>query len=724
MAALVGLAEDLGRRQSIRCAPEGLDREQFCVRLPPRTRARAGVRVARQILTRLCEAGSEPAKVNLRASCRKLSGEDLIKAGGGTHHQARDWRAMTRMIFETALARDPSTPPARWKGYGLALASVALAAALRLALSPWLEERSAYLLFIAPIIVAAAFGGAGPALLALALGLVGGYWFGGQHVGWIQPLLFTAVGLLVLLTGREMARLRRRSSASDETAREHAADAGRMAHQLNLLIDGAAEYAIYMLDPQGAVVIWNAGAERLQGWSESEVIGQHTTVFYPDDAREKGKPEADLARARAQGRFEEEDWRLRKDGSEFLAHVSITALGGVDDGTQGYGVVVRDATDQRANERALRASANHLKSILSTVPDAMIVIDDHGAILSFSAAAERLFGYAEAEVVGSNISRLMPSPDRDRHDDYLGRYVETGERRIIGIGRAVVGLKRDGDTFPMELSVGEARGEGQRVFTGFIRDLTEQHRTQSKVEALQAELIHVARVSGMGAMASTLAHELNQPITAVANYVEAVRDLLANPDPDDTPMIREALGDAASEAMRAGHIVRRLRDFVARGEVEKTVENLAGLVEESIALGLIGARQSGVEAKVDLDPTCTGVLVDKVQIQQVLINLARNAVEAMADSASRKIWVSSRCIDMGTVQLTVADTGPGVSPDIADQLFTAFVSTKSDGMGLGLSICRTIVEANGGRIWFEPRPDGGSQFHFTLVRAEPEQTDV
>ncbi|UAL09179.1 PAS domain S-box protein [Caulobacter segnis] len=505
--------------------------------------------------------------------------------------------------------------------------------------------------------------------------------------------------------------------------RRDAAPAGAAAHQLNLLIDGAAEYAIYMLDPKGDVLIWNAGAERLKGWAEAEILGQNTAVFYPEDAKDRDKPAADLARAREQGRFEEEDWRVRKDGSEFLAHVSVTALRDGGGKLEGYGVVVRDATDQRASERALRASANHLQSILSTVPDAMIVIDDHGLILSFSAAAERLFGYAEADVVGANIRVLMPSPDRERHDSYLQRYVETGERRIIGLGRVVTGQRRDGSTFPMELAVGEAKGEGQRVFTGFIRDLTERYRTEAKLETLQAELIHVSRVSAMGAMASTLAHELNQPITAVANYVQGVRSLLTRHEPDDLPMILEALDDAVSEALRAGHIVRRLREFVARGEVDKTAHDLSALVRESMTLGLVGARVHGVEAEVSLDPAIGRVLVDKVQIQQVLVNLARNAVEAMADSPEHRLWFSSQAQEGGLVRLTVADSGPGVPHDVIDGLFSAFVSTKSEGMGLGLSICRTIVEAHGGRIWFEPRPGGGSQFHFTLVRAEPEQVD-
>jgi two-component system sensor kinase FixL len=365
-----------------------------------------------------------------------------------------------------------------------------------------------------------------------------------------------------------------------------------------------------------------------------------------------------------------------------------------------------------------------LRSILSTVPDAMVVIDDQGKILSFSAAAERLFGYSEAEVLGANVSMLMPSPDRDRHDGYIERYLATGEKRIIGIGRVVFAQRKDGSTFPMELSIGEATGEVHPLFTGFIRDLTERHHTEARLEALQSELIHVSRVSAMGTMASTLAHELNQPLTAVANYVEAIRDMLAKPEPDDLPMIREALDDTAKEALRAGHIVRRLRDFVARGEVEKTIEKLPALINEAAVLGLMGAREKGVEPRFDLDPYASPVLVDKVQIQQVLINLIRNAVEAMSASQERRLTVSSQLDQPGYVRVIVADTGPGVAPAIAEQLFTAFVSTKTDGMGLGLSICRTIVEANGGRIWMQPRAAGGTEFHFTLVSAKTGERDA
>lgn len=316
---------------------------------------------------------------------------------------------------------------------------------------------------------------------------------------------------------------------------------------------------------------------------------------------------------------------------------------------------------------------------------------------------------------------LMPSPDRERHDSYIHRYLETGEKRIIGKGRVVFGQRADGSLFPMELYIGEAVRGNERIFTGFVRDLTERRMIEQQMATLQAELIHVTRVSAMGTMASTLAHELNQPIAAVTNYVEAVRDQMTSPDKSEWPMMREALGEAASEALRAGQIVRRLREFVSRGEVEKTIESLSDLVDEASLLGLAGSREMGIEVHFDLDPGASPVLVDKVQIQQVLINLIRNACEAMVDSPIKRLTISSRAEKDGNIQVTVSDTGCGMAPGVAKQLFTAFVSTKPEGMGLGLSICRTIVEVNGGKIWMDTHKGQGTDFHFTLIRAQVEE---
>ncbi|MGD0421153.1 MAG: PAS domain S-box protein [Xanthobacteraceae bacterium] len=363
----------------------------------------------------------------------------------------------------------------------------------------------------------------------------------------------------------------------------------------------------------------------------------------------------------------------------------------------------------------------HVKSILDTVPDAMIVIDERGIVQSLSAAAERLFGYAAAEVLGKNVKMLMPSPYRGDHDGYLQRYKDTGERRIIGIGRVVVGERKDGSTFPLELNVGEMKTGQQRFFTGFIRDLTERQVTEARLQELQSELVHVSRLTAMGEMASALAHELNQPLSAIANYMKGSRRLLEDSADEHAPVVREAMDKAAEQALRAGQVIRRLRDFVARGESERRVEDVRKLVEEASALALVGAKDKGVRVRFEFDPQIDFVLADKVQIQQVLLNLMRNAIEAMEDSERRELIVSTAMAPDDLIEILVADTGAGIAPEISAQLFQPFITTKQQGMGVGLSISRTIVEAHGGSIAPRPNPGGGTVFCFTLPAVTKEE---
>jgi two-component system sensor kinase FixL len=365
----------------------------------------------------------------------------------------------------------------------------------------------------------------------------------------------------------------------------------------------------------------------------------------------------------------------------------------------------------------------HVQSILDTVPEAMIVINEHGIIQSFSVAAERLFGYTAAEAIGLNVKVMMPAPYREAHDGYLMRYLRTGERRIIGIGRVVVGLRKDGSTFPMELAVGEMHSGQQRFFTGFIRDLTERQKTEARLQELQSELVHISRLTAMGEMASTLAHELNQPLSAISNYLKGSRRLLAESGDERSTMLRDALDKAGDQAMRAGQIIRRLRDFVSRGESERRVENITKLVEEASALALVGVKDRGIKVRFQFDPAVGPVLADRVQVQQVLLNLIRNAMDAMEDSATRDLMIAV-VPESGThVRISVSDTGSGISPEIAEQLFQPFITTKRHGMGVGLSISRTIVEAHGGRIWVDANPAGGTIFNFTLAAVTEEDVD-
>ncbi|MBU8541438.1 PAS domain S-box protein [Roseomonas tokyonensis] len=402
------------------------------------------------------------------------------------------------------------------------------------------------------------------------------------------------------------------------------------------------------------------------------------------------------------------------------------------DGSIGGAVLFSEVvTERNRANQALRESEARLRSILATVPSAMIIIDDQGTIESFSVTAERMFGCTAAYAVGRNISMLMPEPDRTRHDSYLARYRETGKRHIIGTVRTLMGRRLDGSEFPMELSVGEVEVSGRRLFTGFIQDQTEREGAQRQLQTVQDELLHVSRLSAAGEMASTLAHELHQPLTAIATSIGAAKRLLAGTSfgsGEDGPVQRkvlEALERAAAQSLRGGQIIRRLREFVAKGESEHLPEDIGRLIEETRPLILAGVRSGRVQVSFHLEPGLKPVLIDRIQIQQVILNLTRNAAESMDEGGAlspmrNEVRVGTRTPEEGWVEVSVADRGPGLAPEVATKLFTAFVSTKAGGMGVGLSICRTIVEAHGGRIWAMPNPDGGTVFRFTLPTMPPE----
>jgi len=478
---------------------------------------------------------------------------------------------------------------------------------------------------------------------------------------------------------------------------------------------GTAVDGIIVIDAKGIIQVFNSACERLFGYEPREVVGANVKMLMPPPYREEH--DGYLAHYRATGEkriigIGREVVGQRKDGATFPMYLSVGE--GTLQGQKIFVGIIHDLTERKKSDSALIEREARLSSILDTVPDAIVTIDEVGSIESFSPAAARLFGYSEGEVVGKNVKMLMPQPYRDEHDGYLARYRETGEKRIIGIGRIAVGQRRDGSTFPLELAVGEVWIGARRLFTGFIRDITERQGTEQRLQELQSELLHVSRLSAMGQMASALAHELNQPLTAIMNYVKAATRTLGAVDHPQALRAKELMEKATNQTTRAGQIIRHLRDFIEKRESSRTYENLNKVVEEAIALGLVGAAESNVKVLVELHPDLRTVLIDKIHIQQVLINLIRNSVEVMQGAQKRELTISTRSGPDNTIEVGVSDTGPGLSEEVARRLFQPFVTTKEKGMGIGLTICQSIVEAHNGSIWASPNDGGGVAFRFRL----------
>ncbi|MFK8252395.1 two-component system sensor histidine kinase NtrB [Ancylobacter terrae] len=357
-------------------------------------------------------------------------------------------------------------------------------------------------------------------------------------------------------------------------------------------------------------------------------------------------------------------------------------------------------------------SEARLLSVLSTAADGIIVIDERARILIFNKACEQMFGISSADAVGQNVKLVMPVEYADQHDEYVGSYIRTGVKKIIGIGREVRGRHVDGTVFPLELSVGEAQTPDGRQFIGILRDLRPRKESEQRLADLQSELVHLARVSAIDEMGAAIAHELNQPLTALILYLQAIRRAHAK-GVDLNEVVGTILDKAAGEAERAGHIIQRMRQFVEKREPERQQRDFDPLVDDAIELTLLGQRH-----RIRIDRRSAGelplVMVDPVQIQQVVVNLVRNAIEATSHCADPAIRIETSCPG-GAVKVEIQDNGPGIPEDALAKLFQAFSSTKRRGMGLGLAISRTIAQNHGGDLTVDPGGSGrGACFTLTL----------
>lgn len=372
-------------------------------------------------------------------------------------------------------------------------------------------------------------------------------------------------------------------------------------------------------------------------------------------------------------------------------------------------VAQRNAGRRREAAQADREAL--LQASLEIVADALVVIDDKGVIQSFSHGAERLFGWSATEAVGETFSRMMPPGE----DVAFSGEPSARAADASGSTRKVSGVRRDGEVFPMELRVNEVR-TGEHVFlTMVVRDLTSIQEAERRSEQLHAQLTQVWSLNSMGEMASVLAHELNQPLSAVTNYLRAARNLIARMELDDDDLI-DAVARAGDQAVRAGEIIRTMRDLATRGGALQKPESLAAMIGEIDFIVSLMARDASVRVVYDLYKGEDTVMADRIQIQQLVVNLTRNAIEAVTKYPNRQLNISTRLDADGGVVTTVEDSGPGIEPSVAERLFQPLASTKPEGMGLGLSISSAIVENHKGRIWVEPSRLGGAAFCFVLAR--------
>tara|TARA_R110002012_G_scaffold322025_2_gene553890 strand:+ start:82336 stop:83853 length:1518 start_codon:yes stop_codon:yes gene_type:complete len=351
------------------------------------------------------------------------------------------------------------------------------------------------------------------------------------------------------------------------------------------------------------------------------------------------------------------------------------------------------------------------QAILDSVPAAVFLFDVSGKVHFFSAAAEAMFGWRAEEIRDRPVWLLFPPQARVVIETCLASAARDGEHDGFGRPRITLGQKKDESTFEVELSVSPRRSNQEKLLTGFCRNLSDELAAQHKLTALQSQLIHMSRLTAMGQMASALAHELNQPLIAISNYVSASARLMQQ-HPQDPLLVGDALRGAAEQARRAGRIISGLRDFVAKNESRRRECNVESLVDEAVVLATVGAAEGWLD--VDIEPDLVSVFIDPIQIQQVLVNLIRNAIEAMEEVDCRqKLEIVARRVG-GFIEVKITDNGPGIAPEVVDRLLQPFVSTKTAGLGIGLSISRDIVEAHGGKIWLDPAPGPGATFRFTL----------
>jgi PAS domain S-box-containing protein len=503
---------------------------------------------------------------------------------------------------------------------------------------------------------------------------------------------------------------------------------------LSTFVGSLREYALLLLAADGCIVAWNDGAEAVTGYRADEILGKsHACLYLPADV-DKGTPERELAAATENGRYEVMGERSRKGGANFLAHMVITAIRGEDGSLRGFGSISHDVTERMAAEALTRTNETRLRSlmatVLDTVVDGLITIDRHGIIQSFNKACVNLFGYTPDEVVGQNVSALMPEPYHSEHDDYISAYLATGVPKIIGIGREVMGRRKDGSTFPMELAVGESPEAGNHAFVGIVRNLTERREAETQREQLRQS----QKMEAVGQLTGGLAHDFNNLLAIIIGNLDMLREIRA-----EDPVTDELVRDALESALRGADLTRRLLAFARRQPLQP---ERAGINEVIGAIVRLLNRTLGENIAIELAlaPNVWPVQIDRAQFEAAIANLATNARDAMPRGGTLLVNTRNGRLNEAYaaahtdvtpgdyVVVEVSDSGTGMPSDILSRIFEPFFTTKEQGKGtgLGLSMVFGFMKQSGGHITVYSEPSKGTTFRLYLPRVhdtQPAQED-
>jgi PAS domain S-box-containing protein len=488
-------------------------------------------------------------------------------------------------------------------------------------------------------------------------------------------------------------------------------DESRLRAVVKTAVDG-----MMLIDAQGTVLMFNPACERLFGYDAGAVIGQNVKMLMPSPFRDEhdGYLEnyARTGEAKIIG-IGREVVGLRRDGSTFPMDLSVGEA--KQDGASIYVGVIHDLTERKRIEQALRESAAQLKAVVDTAVDGVILIDARGRVTMFNPACERLFGYGAAEVLGQNVKMLMPPPFRDEHDRYLGNYLRTGEAKIIGIGREVVGLRKDGTTFPMDLSVGEAKQDGASIYVGVIHDVSERKRTAE-------QLIQAQKMEAVGQLSGGIAHDFNNLLTVIVGNAEYLAERLkVRPD---LQKLAEAIV-AAGE--RGAELTQRLLAFSRRQTLIPAEIDCNHLVASMQQL-LRRTLREDIEIETFLDPELANAVADPAQLESAILNLALNAQDAMPGGGCLSISTTNAALDESYrdmhpevtpgryIMLAVTDDGEGMLPEVLARVFEPFFTTKEvgKGSGLGLSMVYGFVKQSAGHVTIYSEPGLGTTVRIYL----------